>query len=34
MTYSDTGLESERTSLIDEGNQIKKILSTIIIKLS
>ncbi|HEV8080583.1 MAG TPA: four helix bundle protein [Chitinophagaceae bacterium] len=34
LTNNDPSLELERTALIDEGNQIRKILSAIIIKLS
>ena len=33
LTYEDTELAKEREELIDEANQIKKILSTIINKL-
>jgi len=33
LTYGDENLERERISLIDEGQQIRKILSSIIIKL-
>ena len=34
LTSADPSLELKRESLIDEGNQIRKILSAIIIKLS
>jgi len=33
LVYDDTKLEKERTFLVDEAKQIKKILSTIINKL-
>ena len=34
LSYNDHALEQERTRLIDEGEQIRKILSAILIKLS
>ena len=33
LTYENTDLEKEKANLIDEGEQIRKILSAIIIKL-
>ena len=34
LTFADPNIEIEKAILIDEGNQIRKILSSIIIKLS
>ena len=34
LTYKDEGLEKEKSTLINEGTQIRKILSAILLKLA